>query len=106
VDSLQAVTFRVDLLFLLLALTLASYACRIGGFWLMRFVSVTPRVRATLAAAPLAVMLGIVTPVALRGGVAEWIGLMATFVAMRVYGSDLVAMFCGIAAVALARLVQ
>ena len=86
-----------------LGMAVASYACRVGGFWLMRFVTVTPRVRATLAAAPLAVMLGIVTPVAMRGGVAEWIGLVATFVAMRLHGSDLVAMFCGIAAVALVR---
>ena len=97
-------SLRLDILPLMLALALASYACRVGGFWLMRFVTVTPRLRATLAAAPLAVMLGIVTPVALRGGVAEWIGLVATFVAMRLTRSDLTAMFCGIAAVALARL--
>lgn len=99
-------TLRADLLPLLLALALASYACRVGGFWLMRFVMVTPRLRATLAAAPLAVMLGIVIPAALRGGIAEWVGLAATFIAMRFTGSDLVAMFCGIAAVALARFVQ
>jgi uncharacterized membrane protein len=98
------VSLRLDIVPLLLALALASYACRVGGFWLMRFVVVTPRLRATLAAAPLAVMLGIVTPVAMRGGLAEWIGLIATFVAMRLAKSDLIAMFCGIAAVALARL--
>lgn len=97
-------SLRLDIVPLLAALALASYACRVGGFWLMRFVTVTPRLRATLAAAPLAVMLGIVTPVAMRGGVAEWIGLVATFVAMRLTRSDLTAMFCGIAAVALARL--
>lgn len=96
-------TLRAEIVPLLLALALASYACRVGGFWLMRFVTVTPRLQATLSAAPLAVMLGIVTPVAMRGGVAEWIGLVATFIAMRVSRSDLAAMFCGIAAVALAR---
>lgn len=96
-------TLRADILPLLLALALASYACRVGGFWLMRFVTVTPRLQATLAAAPLAVMLGIVTPAALHGGLAEWIGLTATLVAMRLWRSDLVAMFCGIGAVALMR---
>jgi uncharacterized membrane protein len=99
-------TLRADLLPLLLALALASYACRVGGFWLMRFVTVTPRLRATLAAAPLAVMLGIVTPAAMRGGLAEWVGLAATFIAMRLSRNDLIAMFCGIAAVALVRFVN
>jgi uncharacterized membrane protein len=100
------VTLRAELLPLLFALALASYACRVGGFWLMRFVTVTPRVRATLAAAPLAVMLGIVTPAALRGGLPEIVGLVATFAAMRLWRSDLVAMFCGVGAVALCRFLQ
>lgn len=99
-------TLRPDILPLMLALALASYACRVGGFWLMRFVTVTPRLQATLSAAPLAVMLGIVTPVAMRGGMAEWVGLVVTFVAMRVSRSDLIAMFSGIAAVALMRAVS
>jgi len=96
-------TLRVELLPLLLALALASFACRAGGFWLMRFVTVTPRLRAMLAAAPLAVMIGIVTPAALRGGIAEIAGLAATFAAMRLWRSDLLAMFVGVAAVALSR---
>ena len=96
-------TVRPELLPMLFSLALASFACRAGGFWLMRFVTVTPRLRATLAAAPLAVMIGIVTPAALRGGVAEWIGLATTFVVMRIFRNDLVAMFSGIAAVALSR---
>lgn len=96
-------TLRAELLPLLVALALASYACRAGGFWLMRFVIVTPRLRAMLAAAPLAVMIGIVTPAALRGGIAETAGLAATFAAMRLWRSDLLAMFVGVAAVALSR---
>ena len=72
----------------------------------MRFVSVTPRLRATLAAAPLAVMLGIVTPAALRGGLPEIAGLAATFIAMRLGRRDLIAMFVGVAVVALCRAVQ
>ena len=96
-------SLRAELALMLLALALAAYACRVGGFWLMRFVAVTTRVRATLAAAPLAVMLGIVTPAALRGGAHEWIGLAATFAAMRLWKSDLAAMFAGIAGIAAAR---
>ena len=99
-------TFRAELMPLLLALALASFACRAGGFWLMRFFTVTPRLRATLAAAPLAVMLGIVTPAALRGGLAELVGLATTFAVMRLWRNDLIAMFSGVAAVALCRLAQ
>jgi uncharacterized membrane protein len=69
----------------------------------MRFVNVTPRLRATLAAAPLAVMLGLVTPAALRGGPAEWAGLATALVVMRLTRNDLVAMFGGVIAVALWR---
>ena len=99
-------TLRPELLPLLFALVLASFACRAGGFWLMRFVTVTPRLRATLAAAPLAVMLGIVTPAAMRGGLPEIAGLAATFLAMRLWRKDLIATFVGVAAVALCRLGQ
>ena len=99
-------TLRLELLPLLFALTLASFACRAGGFWLMRFVTVTPRLRAPLAAAPLAVMLGIVTPAALRGGLPEIAGLAATFLAMYLWRRDLVATFVGVGAVALCRFAQ
>jgi uncharacterized membrane protein len=99
-------TLRPELLPLLIALALASFACRAGGFWLMRFVTITPRLRATLAAAPLAVMLGIVTPAALRGGLPEIVGLAATFLAMRLWRNDLLATFVGVGAVALCRLAQ
>jgi uncharacterized membrane protein len=97
------VTLRPELLLPLFALALASFACRAGGFWLMRFVTVTPRLRATLAAAPLAVMLGLITPAALRGGPPEWAGLVAALVVMRIVRNDLVAMFSGVIAVALWR---
>ncbi len=96
-------SFRVELLPLLIAVTFASFACRAGGFWLMRFVDVTPRVQAALRAAPLAVMIGIVVPAALRGGVAEWLGIVTTAVLMALTRRDLVAALAGVAAVALCR---
>lgn len=99
-------SFRVDLIGLLIAISLASYACRAGGFWLMRFVAATPRVQAALRAAPLAVMIGIVVPAALRGGVAEWIGIAVTAVVMRFARRDLVAALAGVATVAIGRLLM
>jgi uncharacterized membrane protein len=97
-------TLRLDLLPLLLAVTLASFVCRAGGFWLMRFVNVTPRVQAALKAAPLAVMVGIIVPAAVRGGLAEWLGLGVAAIVMRVTRRDLVAALSGVTTVAISRL--
>jgi len=95
---------RLELLPLLLAVTLASFACRAGGFWLMRFVNVTPRIQAALKAAPLAVMVGIIVPAAVRGGLAEWLGLAVAAIVMRLVRRDLVAALSGVATVAISRL--
>jgi uncharacterized membrane protein len=92
-----------DFLWMLPALALAAYACRAGGFWLMRFVAVTPRVEAALRAAPLAVMVGVVAPAALRGGIAELTGLAVVGLAMWWRRNDVVAMLAGVAAVAITR---
>jgi uncharacterized membrane protein len=91
------------LLPLFAALALASYACRAAGFALMRFVALTPRVKAALDAAPLAVMIGIVAPAAARGGPPEWLALVVTGVVMRLTGNDLGAAMAGVVTVALAR---
>jgi uncharacterized membrane protein len=97
------VTSHPDFLAMLPALTLAAFACRAGGFWLMRFVAVTPRVEAALRAAPLAVMVGVVAPAALHGGIAELAGLAVVGAVMAWRGNDVVAMLAGVAAVALVR---
>jgi uncharacterized membrane protein len=97
------VTFRVDLLPLLLAITLTSFVCRAGGFWLMRFVDVTPRIQAALKAAPLGVMIGIMVPAALRGAMPEWLGLAVAALVMGLTRKDLVAALAGVATVAAAR---
>lgn len=94
---------RIELLPYLLALSAASFACRAGGFWLMRFVRVTPRMKAALDAAPLAVMIGIVAPAAARGQVPELLALAAIVLLTRLTGSEVVAALSGVAVVALGR---
>ncbi|MGL4285236.1 MAG: AzlD family protein [Phreatobacter sp.] len=85
---------------LLLAMALASFACRASGFWLMRFIPVTPRLEAALKATPVAVMAGIVVPTALRGQASELIALGVVGLAMRLTGNDLLAALAGVATVA------
>ncbi len=92
--------FRPEFLPLLAAMAAAAYFCRVGGFWLMRFVRVTPRVEAALKATPLAVMIGIVLPAAARGGPPEWLALAAIALVMRFWRNDVAAAMIGVAVVA------
>ena len=85
---------------LLLTMAAASFLCRASGFWLMRFVPVTPRVEAALKATPLAVMVGIVAPAAARGNIPEIAGLGAIFIAVRLNGNDVLAAIVGVAVLA------
>jgi len=87
------------------AMTVAAYLTRIAGFFLMRFVAVTPWVEAWLGALPLAVMGAILAPIAIHGGPAEWTGFVATLVVWRLKGDDILAALGGVVAVALVRAV-
>jgi uncharacterized membrane protein len=88
-----------------LVMALAAAFCRLAGFFFMGLIPITPRLEAGLKAIPLAVMLGIIIPPVLRGGIPEAIGLAATLLAMRLSGSDVAAVLAGMSGVALARAV-
>ena len=92
-----------DRFLLFLALGLATYACRAAGYWLMGLVNATPRVEAALKAAPLAVMLGIVAPAAMRGSMAKAAGLATTAAMMFLRRNDLLAALVGLVVVATLR---
>lgn len=94
---------NADFLLALLAMGLAAFACRAGGFLLMRYVPVTPRLEAGLKAIPLAVMLGIMAPALARFRPPEIAGLVVIAVVMRATRSDLAAALVGVAVVALGR---
>lgn len=84
-------------------MAIAAAACRYAGFAFMRFVPMTPRVKAALAAMPLAVMLAIVLPPALRGGWPEACGVVATVAAVLLRGNEVSAVVAGMGTVAIAR---
>ncbi len=93
-------SIRPEFLAFVLIVGAAALACRLGGFWLMRFVTITPRVEAALRATPLAVMVGLVAPAALKGGPVEAAALLATAATMKLTGSDLISAVVGVAVVA------
>jgi uncharacterized membrane protein len=102
-EAEPGVTIDQAFLPLLLAMALASYACRAAGFYLMGFVPGSPRIEAALRATPLAVMVGISVPALMSGRLPEIAGLAVIVVLARVMGSDAVPAFAGIAMVALLR---
>ncbi len=97
---------RTEFFLFILALGCASLACRFCGFWIMRFVDITPRVEAALKATPVAVMVGLVVPAALRGGAVEWAGIVVSGIAMKLTNNDLLAAVIGVAVVAVGRSLQ
>lgn len=95
---------RPDVVVAILLMALASYGCRAAGFFLMRFVPITPRVEAGLKALPIALMGAILGPIAANGGPAEWAGLLAAMLGMRFLGNEFLAVLGAVAVVALVRL--
>ncbi len=95
--------FRPEFLPALAAMAAASLFCRVGGYMLMRFIPITPRVEAALKGTPLAVMVGIVLPVAMKGNIPELIALAAVALAMRFARDEMVAALIGVFVVAIGR---
>jgi uncharacterized membrane protein len=96
---------RPDILYAILLLGVVSYGCRFSGFFLMRYVSLTPRVEAWLRSIPIALTGAILGPIAVNGGPPEWLGLLAAVVLMRVTTNEFVSAIAAVAIVATARAV-
>ena len=90
-------------LVIILVMAVAAALCRFAGYWFMRFIPLTPRVEAGLKAVPLAVMIGIIGPPVLRGGIPELAGLLVTITTVRLRGNDLIAILAGMGVVAATR---
>ena len=96
-------TVDLSVLAACLGMGIATYLTRAGGFWLMGFMPMTPRVEAALRAVPSSVMVALMTPLVLAAGPAEAVGYAAVFAVMLVAKSDIVAAMTGVAAVAAMR---
>jgi uncharacterized membrane protein len=94
---------RPEVFLTILVLGVLSYACRFGGFFLMRYVTVTPRVEAWLRSIPIALTGAVVGPIVVNGNVAEWVGLTTAIVLMRVTGNEFVSAIGAVTGVALTR---
>jgi uncharacterized membrane protein len=99
------VSIRLEVFQAILLLGLATYACRAGGFFLMRYVTITPRVEAWLRSIPIALIGALLGPIAVNGGPPEWLGLVAAIGLMYVTSNEFFSAIAACAIVALARAV-
>ena len=89
-----------DIWFAIGLMAVGSYVSRASGYWLMGFVTLTPRVRNWLGAIPMAVVGAVLGPAALAAGIPECVGFVTAFVVMRRTGNDLFGMAAALVAVA------
>jgi uncharacterized membrane protein len=80
------------------AMTLASFACRGGGYWLFRAIRPTPFVRAVLGYLPGALFTAYVVPALAAGGMQAAAGSAAAVAAMLLTRSMNAAVVAGTAA--------
>ena len=87
----------------ILAMVIVTYPMRVGGYWLMAHVPLTPRVRRVLEALPGAVIVATVLPILAREGVPAGVGIAAALISTLIRRNDFAALIAGVAAAAAAR---
>lgn len=90
---------------MLLAMTVAVYLTRAGGYWLIGHFRIGPRLHRVLNALPGAVIAATVAPILLKGGVSALFAMVAATVTMIVVRNDFAAVMAGVVTAALVRAV-
>jgi uncharacterized membrane protein len=94
---------RSDVMLAFAVMTAVTVASRLGGFWLMRYVDVTPRVRRMLDALPGSIIVAAALPVAVNGGPVVMFALAAAMAVSIIRRNDFLAVITGMTVAALAR---
>ena len=84
-------------------MALATYATRAGGLWLASRLALSERAEAWLDYIPGAILVSIVAPVVLAGGIAEALAALAVVLVASRTGSLPIAMVTGVLAILLLR---
>ena len=93
-----------DVMLAIALMTAVTVSLRLGGYLLMSYVTVTPRVRRMLNALPGSVIAAAVLPVAVQGGAVAIAAVLAAMLAMALTRRDIVAVIAGSGTAALLRL--
>jgi uncharacterized membrane protein len=93
-----------DVMLAIALMTAVTVALRLGGYFLMSYVTVTPRVRRMLGALPGSVITAAVLPVAVAGGIVAIAAVAVAMLAMLITKRDIIAVIAGSGTAALLRL--
>lgn len=99
----MAEMFRGDVMVAFAVMTAVTVAARLGGFWLMSYVPITPRVRRMMDALPGSIIVAAALPVAVEGGPVVMFAILAAIGATIVSRNDFIAVIVGMVVAALAR---
>jgi len=94
---------RSDVMIAFAVMTVVTVASRLGGYWLMGYVTVTPRVRRMLDALPGSIIVAAALPVAVNGGPIVMFAIAAAIAVSIVRRNDFIAVVTGMAVAAAAR---
>ncbi|GAB4534041.1 MAG: hypothetical protein Tsb0019_35720 [Roseibium sp.] len=97
--------FSADPMFVtaVLGMTAVTYALRAGGYWVMGRLPITARVRRGLEALPGAIIVSIILPIVLQGGLAVGLCLLVAAAVQIGLRKEYVAVFCAAGAAAALR---
>jgi uncharacterized membrane protein len=87
---------QIDAFLTILGMAIATYATRAGGLWLMRFVTPSPRVQAWLRHLPGSVLVALIAPAIIAGGLIGAAGALATALVAARTKNLLLAMVMGV----------
>jgi len=94
---------RGDVMVAFAVMTAVTVASRLGGYWVMGYVAVTPRVRRMLDALPVSIIVAAALPVAVNGGLVVMFAIAAALLVTVIRRNDFIAVITGMAVAALAR---
>lgn len=94
---------RSDVMLAFAVMTAVTVASRLGGYWLMGYVSVTPRIRRMLDALPGSIIVAAALPVAVNGGPVVIFAILAAMAVTIIRRNDFIAVIVGMAVAAGAR---
>ena len=83
----------------ILLMAAVTYALRVGGYWMMGWVTLSPRMEAGLAYVPGAVITALVVPATISAGIPGVAGLVAVAIVMRRWNNLFLALVLGISIV-------
>jgi uncharacterized membrane protein len=87
----------------IMAMTIAVYLTRAGGYWLIGRVTIGPRLRRMLDALPGAIIAATIAPLLVHGGFSALCAVGAALVVMIMVRNDFAAVAAGLGTAALVR---